>query len=196
MKRHAPSAERNREPIAQVLDGVLPSSGLVLEVASGTGQHAVFYASRYPALSWQPSDPDPDALSSIAAWRKEADLPNLLPPIQLDAALAEWPVGQVDAILCINMVHIAPWAAACGVFAGAAARLGPAKPLIFYGPFLEQNRETAPTNLEFDASLQARNPAWGLRDLALMDEEAKRSGFQRRGRVEMPANNLMLIYRK
>src|SRR5687768_5747945 len=135
MKRHAPAAGRNREPIAAVLSEELPASGLVLEVASGTGEHAVHFARTFPDLAWQPSDPDPDARESISTWRKEAGLPNLVQPLDLDAAAADWPLPRADAVLCINMVHISPVASTEGLVAGAARLLARGAPLILYGPY-------------------------------------------------------------
>jgi hypothetical protein len=196
MKRQAPAAARNRDPIAAVLSEELPRSGLVLEVTSGTGEHAVHFAREFPALAWQPSDPDLAARESIEAWRVDEGLPNLKPPLDLDAALPVWPIEQADAVLCINMVHISPVRATEGLLAGAARLLPAGAPLIFYGPYLEDDVATAPSNLEFDASLKARNPAWGLRSVAWLDGVAAASGFVRTRRVTMPANNLMLVYRR
>ncbi|MDD3798329.1 MAG: DUF938 domain-containing protein [Novosphingobium sp.] len=196
MKGHAPAAARNREPIAAVLAEELPAAGLVLEVASGTGEHAVFLARRFPDLVWQPTDADDAARASIAVWREEAGLPNLLAPLPLDAAAPDWPVGRADDMLCVNMIHISPWRAAQGLFAGAARCLPPGAPLVLYGPYLEADVETAPSNRDFDASLKARNPAWGIRDLADVDRLAGECGFARTRRTAMPANNLTLVYRK
>lgn len=196
MKRHAPAAGRNREPIAAVLTEELPSSGLVVEVASGTGEHAVHFARTFPRLQWQPSDPDPAALESVAAWREAVRLPNLLPPIRLDASDAAWPVASADAVLCINMIHISPVAATVGLVTGAARLLAPGSPLVLYGPFFEEGVETAPSNLAFDASLQARDPEWGLRSVEWLDRVASEEGFRRSRRVAMPANNLTLVYRR
>lgn len=196
MKRHAPAAGRNREPIAAVLTEELPPAGLVLEVASGTGEHAVHFARTFPRLEWQPSDSDPHAIASIAAWREEPALPNLLPPLVLDAAAATWPLSRADAVLCINMVHISPIAATEGLFAGVARLFGRDAPLILYGPYLEADVETAESNLAFDLSLKARNPEWGLRSLERVDQLAGNAGFRRTRRVAMPANNLTLVYRK
>jgi SAM-dependent methyltransferase len=196
-KLHASATQRNREPIAQVLARELPPQGRVLEVASGTGEHAVFFAARFPALAWQPSDPDPAALASIAAYRADYPGDNLAAPVRLDAAApATWPITQAAAILCINMVHISPWAASEGLFRGAGRVLGPAAPVILYGPYREAGVETAPSNLAFDQSLKARNPAWGLRDLAAIDRLAQDAGFERTARHQMPANNLALVYRR
>jgi hypothetical protein len=196
MKRHAPATDRNREPIAAVLTEELPESGLVLEIASGTGEHVVHFARTYPQLLWKPSDADNDAGGSIAAWRDEAGLPNLLPPISLDAAAAEWPVQHADAIICINMVHISPPNAAEGLLAGAGRLLSTGAPLVLYGPYVEDGVETAPSNLDFDRSLKARDPRWGLRRIEWIDELAALHGLERTRRVAMPANNLVLVYRR
>jgi hypothetical protein len=196
MKRHAPAAERNREPIAAVLTEELPAEGLVLEIASGTGEHAVQFARTFPRLTWQPSDPDPEALESIAAWRAEEGLANLREPIVLDAAVGDWPVAADDAVLCINMIHISPIAATEGLLAGARALLAPGAPLILYGPYLETGVETAPSNLEFDLWLKRRDPAFGLRSAEWLDGLAAGHGFARTRRVAMPANNLTLVYRR
>lgn len=193
-RRSAPAALRNREPIATVLRDWLPPVGVVLEIASGSGEHAVHFARAFPALEWQPSDLDPGALASIAAWGGEADLANLRQPVTLDAASPEWPIdGGVDAVLSLNMVHISPWSAALGLIAGAARLLRPGAPLILYGPWLEEGVEPAPSNLAFDADLRRRDPVWGLR----MVEEfaaAASPAFSLRERRSMPANNLMLLF--
>lgn len=197
-KQHAPATLRNREPIAAVLARELPASGTVLEIAAGTGEHAVFFAAAFPALAWQPTDPSPEALASIAAYRADYAGDNLAAPLLLDAAAPDsWPVSAAAAILCINMVHISPWAATLGLFRGAARILGSSGgPLVLYGPYIEPGVATAPSNLDFDQSLKARNPAWGLRDLAEVDRVAGEHGFARSARHAMPANNLMLVYRR
>lgn len=195
MKRAAPAAERNREPIAEVLTRWLPPKGLVLEVASGTGEHAVHFARGFPQLQWLPSDPDPQAIESIAAWRGEAGLANLLPPVRLDAAAGDWPVPHADALLCINMVHISPWAATLGLFAGAARLLEAGAPLILYGAYRQAGVETSPSNEAFDASLRSRNPAWGLRSVEEV-AAAVEAHFTLADKVDMPANNLTLLFRK
>jgi SAM-dependent methyltransferase len=196
VKQHAPAALRNREPIAEVLARELPAQGTVLEIASGTGEHAVFFAHAFPALHWQPTDPSEEALASIAAYRAEERRANLAAPLRLDAAdPASWPVAAADAAVCINMVHISPWAASIGLFKGCAAVLSPDAPLILYGPYLEEGVATAPSNLEFDASLKARNPLWGLREVTAVDRLAADHGFARTQRYAMPANNLVLVYR-
>ena len=192
----APAALRNREPIAEVLAEWLPATGLVLEVASGTGEHAVFFAERFPALEWQPSDIHPDALASITAWRETAALPNLRPPVVVDASAADWPIGRADAVLSINMLHISPWASAIGLVAGAERLLVSGAPLILYGPWLKDDIETAPSNWDFDADLKRRDPAWGLRRVEEFAAEAESRGFTLRAVRPMPANNLMMLWRK
>lgn len=195
-KRYAPATLRNREAIAAVLALELPEAGLVLEVASGSGEHALYFAERFPSLTWQTSDPDPAALASIEAWRADHGRPNLLPPIALNGEDSDWALDQANAIFCANMVHIAPWEACEGMFAGAARLLPYGAPLILYGPYVEDDIETAPSNLAFDASLKARNPSWGLRNVADIDALGTDYGFARKARHEMPANNLTLVYRR
>ncbi len=195
-KGHAPATLRNRDPIAAVLAEELPQSGLLLEVAAGTGEHAAFFAPRFPQLIWQPSDPDADALASIEAWRRDADAANLRAPLHLDAAASDWPIHAADAILCINMIHISPPQASIGLMAGAGRLLSAGAPLILYGPFLEPDVETAASNLAFDASLKSRDGRWGLRDIGWVDDLAAAAGLSRNRRVAMPANNLVLVYRR
>ena len=195
-RRSAPHVARNAGPIAEVLRGMLPERGLVLEVASGTGEHALHFAREFPHLRWQPSDPEPAALRSIEAWHREAELPNLLPAVALDARAAEWPVAAADAILCINMIHISPWAATAGLLRGAGRLLAPGAPLYLYGPFRRAGVETAPSNAAFDASLRARDPEWGLRDLEDVVAEAEGQGFRLETVVPMPANNVSVVFRK
>lgn len=194
-KRHAPATVRNREAILALLRDELPSSGVVLEVASGSGEHAVHFAAALPGLDWLPSDPDPTALASIEAWRAEAGLPNLRAPIRLDAA-AQWPAETADAILCINMIHISPWTAALGLMKGAGAALSAGGLLYLYGPYFRDGVETAPSNLAFDASLRARDPQWGLRRVEDVIAAADAQGLAFHRLVEMPANNLSLFFRK
>ncbi|MET0366397.1 MAG: DUF938 domain-containing protein [Sphingobium sp.] len=195
-RRHAPATERNREAIAAVLRQELPGSGTVLEVASGTGEHAVHFAGLFRTLTWQPSDADPMARASIAAWATQARLNNLRPPLDLDAQAAEWPRAKADAILCINMIHISPWEATLGLLDGAARLLPPGAPLILYGPFLRDAVETAPSNLAFDIDLRARDEHWGLRHLENVDHEAMARGLIPSRLVDMPANNIMRVYRQ
>lgn len=195
--RTSPSTARNRQPILDVLRPRLPEGARVLEVASGAGEHAVFLAGALPGVRWQPTDRDAGALASIAAWRSAARGPNLAAPVRLDAAdLATWPEGGFEAVVCINMVHISPWAAAEGLMAGAARVLTPGGRLFLYGPYLEADVETAPSNLAFDASLKSRDPAWGLRDLAEVAVLAAANGLAFAERIAMPANNLMVAFSK
>lgn len=195
-RRHTPATERNRDPIAAILREVLPSSGTVLEVASGTGEHAVHFAQALPALTWIPSDPDPLALASIRAWAEAARLPNLCPPLLLDAASPDWPITRADAMLCINMVHISPWEAMVGLMAGAARLLAPGAPLYLYGPYRRLGIPTAPSNETFDDSLRARDARWGLRDLDSVVTLADSHGLVLDRIVEMPANNLSIVLKK
>lgn len=195
MKRSAPATGRNREPIAAVLREVLPERGTLLEIAAGTGEHAAYFSGLFPDLHWQPTDPDPEALDSIRAWREEAGASNLLEPIRLDASADGWPVAAADAILCVNMVHISPWAATEGLMRGAGRLLPPGGPLVLYGPYRRAGVPTAPSNEAFDESLRARNPEWGLRDLEAVEAEAARNGLRPERVVEMPANNLTVVFR-
>lgn len=196
MKRHAPAAARNRAPIAEVLARALPAAGEVLEIASGTGEHAAHFAERFPHLTWRPSDVDPEMLASIRARAAEAGGGNMREPEVLDAASADWPVFRADAVVCINLVHIAPWAACEGLLTGAAARLPVGGPLVLYGPYRVPGRDTAPSNEAFDASLRSRNPAWGLRDLGVVEAEANARGLELEDVVDMPANNVTAILRR
>lgn len=194
MRLHASATLRNRAAIAAVLHDVLPSAGLVLEVASGSGEHCAHFARLLPKLEWQPGDPDPEALASIADWC--AGLSNVRPPVALDAAAAEWPVARADAVVCVNMVHISPWAATVGLMAGAARLLPEGEPLYLYGPFRRADVATSPSNEAFDRSLRARDPRWGLRDLGEVTAAAERVGLRFERLVEMPANNLSVVYRR
>lgn len=195
-KRSAPAALRNREPIAGVLRDWLPPSGLVLEIASGTGEHAAHFARAFPGLQWQPSDVEPLALASIDDWRRDSELPNLRPPIELDASSPDWPIETADAVLSINMVHISPWASALGLIAGSARILPRGGALILYGPWRKEGLETVPSNLAFDADLRRRNPEWGLRLVEDFAAAAGEAGLELEALRTMPANNLMLLLRK
>ncbi|MDT7951319.1 MAG: DUF938 domain-containing protein [Acetobacteraceae bacterium] len=190
----APSAARNREPILQAVGPSLPAAGLILEVASGTGEHVAFFAAARPALTWQPSDPDLDRRASIDAWT--AGLPNVRPACALDAAAAAWPVAHADGVLCINMIHIAPWSAAEGLFAGAARVLPPGGVLALYGPYRRQGQPMEPGNAAFDADLRRRDPAWGLRTLETVTGLALSCGFAAPDVIAMPADNLTLLFRR
>jgi SAM-dependent methyltransferase len=196
MKRHAPATTRNRVPILDVLKQVLPASGSLLEVASGTGEHAAFFAAALPGLTYQPSDVDPGALGSIAAHCEEARLPNLLPPVQLDARSDAWPVETVNAIFNANMIHIAPWAVAEGLMRGAGQHLAAGGVLVLYGPFRIDGAHTAASNVAFDAELRAGNPTWGVRDLEAVIELAAANGLRFEQRIAMPANNQTLVFRR
>ncbi len=192
-RRHAPATLRNREAILAVLRGVLPAAGLALEVASGSGEHCAFLAEALPALRFQPSDPDPEARTSIDAWC--AGLANVAPALALDC-LAPWPALKADAVLCINMIHISPWAATLGLLAGAAATLPPGAPLYLYGPYRQAGQPFAESNAAFDASLRARNPAWGIRELEAVATAAAAQGFGPPAVTPMPANNLSVVFRR
>jgi hypothetical protein len=194
LKRFAPAAARNREPIREVLARELPASGTVVTIAEGTGEHAIYFAAAFPHLTWQPTDLDDRALESIEAWRAEAALANLRAPVRLDARDAEWPVTAADAITCINMIHISPWTSTLGLFAGAARLLARGALLYLYGPYRFEGAFTAPSNEEFDRSLRLRDPAWGVRDVR--DVEAAATGFSLREVVPMPANNHSLVFRR
>lgn len=196
MKRHAPATTRNSEPIADILAHELPKQGTVLEIASGSGEHALFFARRFPNLHWQPSDLDVEALASIDAYLEDSDLPNIAPSIQLNAAQTPWTVENVNAILCVNMIHISPWSAATGLIAEAARLLPKGAPLILYGPYFEREVEPSPSNLDFDLSLRSRDPHWGIRHIEDVDAFAEEEGLSRSARYEMPANNLTLVYRR
>ena len=192
----SPAALRNRDPILAVLRRVLPQQGTVLEIASGSGEHAVQFAAELTGLLWQPTDRDAEALRSIAVRRAAAGLPNLLPPLELDVTAPTWPVVRVEAVVSINMIHIAPWPAAKGLMAGASRALAPGGVLFLYGPFKENGEHTAPSNRAFDASLRARDPAWGVRDLVDVAELADRCGLDIVERIEMPANNRSVVFQR
>ena len=194
-RRSAPAALRNRGPIADVLADWLPKRGLVLEIASGTGEHAVHFAERFPGLEWQPSDIHPEALASVAAWRETGGLGNLRAPLVIDASSRDWPISRADSVLSINMVHISPWESALGLLAGTARLLAPGGPLILYGPWLTDAAETAQSNLDFDADLRRRNPQWGLRKIEEFAAAAE-DRFELAESRTMPANNMMLLLRR
>ncbi len=195
-RRFAPAAARNRGPILDAIRPDLPASGLVLEVASGSGEHVAHFAAALPGLTFQPSDPEAAARASIDAWAAGAGLANIRPTLAIDAAAPAWPVAAADAVLCINMIHIAPWAAAEGLVRGAAAILPPGAPLILYGPYRRGGAHTAPSNAAFDADLRARDQAWGVRDLEAVAALAAARGFGPASVTEMPANNLTVVFRR
>ena len=191
-----PHVARNREPILDVLRRVLPARGLVLEVASGSGEHAAFFANGLRSVSWQPSDMDAKALASVAAFQANSGAPNLLAPLRLDVTAAQWPIERADAIVNCNMIHISPWAACEGLIAGAERILPVGGILYLYGPYRIDGRHTAPSNEEFDANLRGRNAAWGIRDLGDVTALATRHGLTLVETVQMPANNLSVIFRR
>ncbi|RME24928.1 MAG: DUF938 domain-containing protein [Deltaproteobacteria bacterium] len=199
MKRQWPAPLRNRDPILDVLRRVLPGPApqdrLVLEIAAGTGQHAVYFAAALPWLRWLPTDPDPAAVASIAAWRDEAGLANLLDPVALDVT-QPWPVDAADAVYCCNMLHIAPWPCTLALLDGARSVLPTGAPLVVYGPFQRGGRHTAPSNAAFDRSLRERDPRWGVRDLDVVAAEARSRGLALDEVVPMPANNLTVVFRR
>jgi len=192
----SPAALRNRAPIAAVLRDVLPVRGLVLELASGTGEHVLHFAQALPDLVWQPSDPSADARQAIAARLRADHRDNVRDPLPIDAALWPWPVAQVAAIVCINMIHISPWAATTGLMRAAGQMLPPGGVLYLYGPYRRADRPLEPGNAAFDADLQARNPAWGLRTLGSVIACAAEQGLIFERSVDMPANNLSVILRR
>ncbi len=193
---HAPATQRNRQPILDVLLRVLPSSGTALELASGTGEHAVWFAHNLRPLVWQPSDPDPQMRRSIDSHARAAEVGNIRPAIEIDVTRGPWPVDTVDAIVCINLLHISPWQATEGLFAGAAAHLAAGAPLVIYGPFKRGGVHSAESNERFDVSLKASNPEWGVRDLDAVAEVAAANGFALEETIEMPANNLTVVFRR
>lgn len=193
---YAPAALRNRGPILGVLESILPPCGLTLEIASGSGEHAMAIAETWPQMRVQPSDPDKGARESVAAWTRALAMSNVLAPLDLDVRRLPWPIAQADAMICINMVHISPWAASLALLAGAAAILPVGGPLFIYGPFKRDGAHTAPSNARFDAELRARNPDWGVRDLEALTAAATRHGLSGPDIVDMPANNLSLIFRR
>lgn len=198
-KRSAPAAERNTGPILAVLRDVLPERGRGLEIASGTGQHAAAFAAAFPGIDWQPSDPSAEARDSIAAWAQEAGSGNLRPPLALDVMDEGWQAavgGPFDVLVCINMIHISPWAACLGLMQGAGALLPAGGLLYLYGPYKVGGVHTAPSNEAFDQSLRDRNPDWGLRDMEEVAGAAGRNGLVPEGQMAMPANNFSLLFRK
>lgn len=196
MKQYAPAADRNRGPILAAIRDVLPAAGLVLEIASGTGQHATFFAAALPGLTFVPSDVDPVNLESIRAHVAEAKLANLRPPLRIDVTDQDWAIAGADAVICSNMLHIAPWAATLGLFRGAGRLLPAGAPLVTYGPYRFAGAFTAPSNAAFDASLRARDPRWGVRDVADVERVAVEQGFSLEQTIEMPANNHLLVFRR
>ena len=194
VRRTAPAAARNKGPILAVLARILPVYGLTIEIASGTGQHVVHFAGALSGWTWQPTEIDPEARRSIAAWVEETGLTNILPPLALDVCEPHWPVERADAVLCINMIHISPWRATECLMAGCERLLEPGGILFLYGPYRRFGRHTAPSNEAFDESLRQRNPQWGVRDLEEVEETAGAHGLGLSEVVEMPANNLSVVF--
>lgn len=192
----SPAALRNRGPIFEVLRDLLPQSGTVLEIASGSGEHIIHFAALLPALTWQPSDPSPEARASIREWSEAEGAANVLPPLDLDAASDTWPVEHADAMIAINMVHISPWPATQGLLRAAGNLLPPGGALFLYGPYRRIGQPLVQSNVDFDADLRARNPAWGIRQLEEVASTAEQSGLVLNSVVEMPANNLSVIFRR
>jgi len=195
-RRRAPAALRNRAPILEVLREYLPESGTVLEIASGTGEHICYFAAAMPHLNWQPTDIDPDALASTAAYCGDAALVNLAPPQRLDVTSSEWPHAPAAGVICVNMIHIAPWSCCEGLVRGAAAVLKDRAPLVLYGPFKRNGVHTAPTNDAFDQTLRRQNPAWGVREMEAVESAARDVGLDESTAIEMPSNNFCLILRR
>ena len=193
-RRHSPAAERNRDPILAELQRLLPPRGLMLEIASGSGQHAAHFAAALPGWRWLPSDGDARSLASIDAWCE--GLADVLPALHLDVLECEWPgvPARVDAVFCANLLHIAPWDTCAALMRGAARHLSAQGLLLLYGPYIVEGEVTAPSNLAFDADLRSRDAAWGLRRLAGVVREAHAAGLRLRERVAMPANNLLLVF--
>ncbi|MCB2078358.1 MAG: DUF938 domain-containing protein [Novosphingobium sp.] len=196
LRQHAPATQRNRDPILEVLRKVLPGSGLVLEIASGTGEHAIHFARGLPHLQWQPSDPSSDARASIAAWSAQSGTSNISAPLDLDASSETWPIERADAVVCINMIHISPWEATEGLMAGAARILGPGAPLYLYGPYRREGHALELSNAAFDESLRQRDSRWGLRALEDVARCAADNGLVLEDVIAMPANNLSVLLRK
>lgn len=196
MIQHSPACERNRDPILNVLQQVLADSTAVLEVSSGTGMHAVHMAAGLPHLTWQPSDISEHALLSIQAWSELQPATNLLPPVQLDVRDSEWPAEGIDAIFNANMIHISPWETSQGLMAGAGRLLPTGGRLVMYGPYRVDGEHTSVSNARFDASLRARDPSWGVRDLSEVKALALSHGLRFQSQVQMPANNLMVVYQR
>lgn len=195
-RKVAPAADRNKEPILKVLRRVLPQSGTVLEIASGTGQHVVHFAKDLPGLTWQPSEPDPEGRASIASWAAHDGATNVLPPVGIDVTAEDWPVKAADAVLCINMIHISPWAATPALMEAAGRLLPRGGPLVLYGPFRREGHAFEPSNQAFDRQLRDRDPEWGIRELGEVEAVAESNGLRLEEVVEMPANNLCVVFRR
>jgi Protein of unknown function (DUF938) len=193
---YAPATERNREAILSVLKSILPTQGKVLEIAGGTGEHITFWAPYFPNITWQPSDPDPMHLASIEGWIAQLPAANILSPVQIDVTNQTWGIDSVEVILCVNMIHIAPWAACLGLLQGAQSLLSKGGLLYLYGPFKQQGKHTAPSNEAFDLSLRAQDPSWGVRDLEAVIDSAQKYDLHVQQVIPMPANNLSVVFCK
>lgn len=196
VKKHAPATIRNRDSILNVLKHTLPKNGLVLEVASGSGEHAAYFAPRLKGLTWQPSAPNPESRASISSWAEETQSYNLLTPLDLNVLVNPWPVPHADAVVCINLLHISPWAVTKSLMAGAARTLGMGGILYLYGPFKVEGKHTSFSNQAFHESLKTRDARWGIRDLAKVIYEAKIQGLKHIHRIQMPANNQSIIFER
>jgi hypothetical protein len=196
LRLHAPAALRNRDLIVDVLQDHLPPQGLLLEIASGSGQHCVRFGERLPRHMIQPSDPSPQARASIDAWVDSIGVSNVKPALDIDASLPDWPIGHADAVLCINMIHISPWRASTGLFAGAAKILAPGGLLYTYGPYMRGGAHTSESNAAFDADLRGQNPEWGIRSIEALSDLAQACGFSAPQITQMPANNFSLIFKR
>lgn len=196
LRLHAPAALRNRDLIADVLQSALPPRGLLLEIASGSGEHCIRFGERLPHHVIQPSDPSPQARASIDAWTLSSGVTNVRPALDIDASLPDWPIGHADAVLCINMIHITPWRATLGLFAGAAKYLTAGGLLYTYGPYMCGNKHTSEGNAAFDLSLRRDNPEWGIRSIEALSELANARGFSAPHMIPMPSNNFSLIFKR
>ncbi|MDZ4696292.1 MAG: DUF938 domain-containing protein [Deltaproteobacteria bacterium] len=192
----APATQRNRNPILAVLERILPKAGMVLEIASGTGEHAVYFAAAMPGIVWQPSDRVIAHLQSISAWRESTAVENVLAPLVLDVESVPWPIQHAAAVVNINMIHIAPWSACIALMKGAASLLPPGAPLFLYGPFKRDGKHTSESNEAFDLRLRADDSRWGVRDLGDVQAVASQAGFALQELVSMPANNLSIVFRR
>ncbi len=193
---HSPAAEQNKGPILEVLERVVPRSGLILEIASGSGQHVLYFASQLPALTWQPSEPDEELRESISPKTTAANLRNVKAPLALDVLRSPWPIDRADAVVCINLIHVAPWEATKALFEGAGRVLSNGGVLFLYGPYRRFGHHTAPSNAAFDRDLRRRNPDWGLRDLEDVTRLARDARFDLAELAPMPVNNFSVIFRK
>ena len=195
-RSYSPASARNRQPILEVLERVLPSAATVLELASGSGEHAIYFSKNLPHLTWQPSDVDDDGLASVESWVEHEALPNVRKPLRLDVCADDWIDEPVDAIYCCNMIHITPWEMTEALMRGVGKHLKAGGRLVTYGPYRIGDEHTAPSNASFDHSLRSRDARWGVRDFEAVSEEAKKNGLVFVERVAMPANNFILVFRK